>query len=98
MVFTAGEKSVMGYDMLAAAGTGRLSVYQADGSADSNACRRELRECTAEFAPGGHLRWAAPSGRHDDYVASLALCLRAANGVGAPRVALGRRAGVKGSD
>ena len=35
VVFTAGEKSVMGYDMLAAAGTGRLSVYQADGSADS---------------------------------------------------------------
>ena len=93
VVFTAGEKSDLGYEMLAAAGTGRLTLYQADGTPESDACRAELRYCTAEFAPGGRLRWSAPGGRHDDFVASLALCLRAAKSAGAPRVAHGRRPG-----
>ena len=93
VVFTAAEKSALGYDLLAAASTSRLALYSADGTPESNACRAELRQCRAEFRPGGQLRWAAPSGRHDDFVASLALCLRAANAIGAPRVARGRSKG-----
>ncbi|MBI5948549.1 MAG: hypothetical protein HY875_10470 [Chloroflexi bacterium] len=90
VVFTGGVKSAMGYSLQAAASTGSLALPMPDDSADAWRCRTELRECRSGLRAGGALWWAAPSGGHDDYVASLALCLRAAESVGPPRVAKGR--------
>jgi hypothetical protein len=90
-VFTAGSKSDLGFAMVAAARMAGLRLYRDDGSADSTACWRELRECRARFHGHTRMSWEAPAGLHDDYVASLALCLRAVGGIGAPRVAQGRR-------
>lgn len=97
VVFTERGKSEMGFALLGALGTGRLALYTGDGTAESNDCRAELRQCRAEFRPGGQMRWYAAPGRHDDYVASLALCVRAASQLGVARVALGRRARVGAS-
>ncbi len=88
--FTAASKSELGYALIAAAGTGRLALYADDGSPESDACRAELRGCRARHVAGGQLRWEAPPALHDDYVASLALCVRAASAVPELRVARGR--------
>ena len=89
VVFTAASKSALGYALLAAARTGRLSLPRDDGSPEAIRCREELAACEASLASGGRLAWGNDRG-HDDYVVSLALCLRAAESAGAPRVALGR--------
>ena len=91
VTFTAATKSAMGYDLLAAANTGRLALFADDGSREYAECVAELRSCRSAAGESGALRWFAPPGQHDDYVASLALCLRAAAGIRAPRVAVGRR-------
>jgi hypothetical protein len=88
--FNAATKSELGYALIAAARNGRVTLYRDDGSLESRACRAEIAACRARLS-GGALRWEAPSGGHDDYAVSLALCLRAAESLGAPRVALGRR-------
>ena len=89
VVFTAASKSALGYALLAAARTGRLALPRDDGSPEASRCREELAACEASLASGGRLAWGNDRG-HDDYVVSLALCLRAAESAGAPRVALGR--------
>lgn len=88
--FTAALKSGLGYALIAAANTGSLALYEPDGSGEAEAARGELRECRAALRGHAGLWWAAPGGAHDDYVVSLALCLRAAEGAGAVRVARGR--------
>ena len=88
--FNAATKSELGYALIAAARTGRMVLYRDDGSAESRACRSELAVCRAKMEGNG-MQWGAPSGAHDDYPVSLALCLRAAESLGAPRVAVGRR-------
>jgi hypothetical protein len=90
VVFTAPLKSALGYALLAAAETGTLALYADDGSPEASTCRAELRSCEADLRPNRQLGWSARSG-HDDYVASLALCLKAAQEAGPARVALGRR-------
>ncbi len=87
--FTAASKSALGYALLAAARTGRLALPRDDGGPEAARCREELAACEASLAGGGRLAWGADRG-HDDYVASLALCLRAAESAGPPRVAVGR--------
>ncbi|MDE2670734.1 MAG: hypothetical protein OXI51_13905 [Chloroflexota bacterium] len=89
VVFTAASKSALGYALLAAARTGRLALPRDDGSPEAFRCREELAACEASLASGGRLAWGNDRG-HDDYVVSLALCLRAAESAGAPRVAVGR--------
>jgi len=89
VVFTAASKSALGYALLAAARTSRLSLPRDDGSPETSRCREELAACEASLASGGRLAWGNDRG-HDDYVVSLALCLRAAESAGAPRVAVGR--------
>lgn len=87
--FTAASKSELGFALQAAAETGRLFLYADDGSSDARAVRAELAACGATLAMGRRLEWGNPAG-HDDYVASLALCLHAARSLGSPRVAVGR--------
>ena len=88
-VFTAASKSALGYVLLAAVRTGRLGLPRNDGSPEAGRSRDELAACEASLAPGGRLVWGNDRG-HDDYVVSLALCLRAAESAGLPRVAVGR--------
>ena len=88
-VFTAASKSALGYALVAAGQTARLTLYQDDGSVEASRCRDELADCEAALLGGGRLAWGNERG-HDDYVASLALCLRASEAQGPPRVATGR--------
>lgn len=90
-VFGATSKSELGYALIAAAETGRLRLYAEDGSSEAHLCEDELRACRANLHMRQTLQWQAPAGGHDDFIASLALCLRAATALPAPRVALGRR-------
>ena len=89
VVFTSQSKSALGYALIAAIETGRLALYADDGSVEAATCRAELRDCRASLA-GGRLSWGSPAA-HDDYVVSLALCVKAAAGLGEPRLAVGRR-------
>jgi len=88
-VFTAQSKSELGFELLAAAATGKLAI--AGPTTDGlRALRDELEACLVERRAAENIGWAAPPGRHDDCVASLALCLRAGRSLGPPRVARGR--------
>ena len=88
LVFSRPEKSALGFELLAAAGTNRLRI-----APPQNAALRtlwdELRTCRVSREGAGQLLWRAPSGAHDDCVASLALCLRAVATLGPVRVATG---------
>ncbi|MEP6872436.1 MAG: hypothetical protein ABI939_11390 [Anaerolineaceae bacterium] len=90
VVFGAASKSDLGYSLLAAANIGRLALHNSVGDAHLSRCLAELRECRSGYRLNRQLWWEAPSGGQDDYVASLALCLRASDGLGAERVARGR--------
>lgn len=86
--FSQGEKSALGFELQAAAATGGLRIAP-PSTPGLRALWDELRTCQAEPRPGGYLGWGAPAGAHDDYVAALALCLRAAGRSRGPRVAVG---------
>lgn len=90
-VFSSTSKSELGYGLLAAIDTGRLSLYAPDSSAERHTCLAELHACRATLRGHSLMQWQAPPGAHDDYVASLALCLRAAQGAPAPKLAFGHR-------
>ncbi len=87
--FTQAEKSALGFELQAAAHTGRLRLARPETPGFA-ALLAELRVCRAERRAGGQLQWEAPPGRHDDHVVSLALCLRAAALAPGPRIAVGR--------
>ena len=77
--FTEASKSHLGYELQAAATTGRLRLWQADGSPEYLRMTHELTRCRAEYRPNRMVRWfVPPTEGHDDYVASTALCLEAA--------------------
>ena len=91
VAFSAQSKSEMGWAMQTAAATGSLRLPADDGSAAWTKAMAEYGDCLAVLEPGRQLRWYAPPGRHDDYVASLALLLHAAEHAGPSRVAVGKR-------
>ena len=89
-VFTASSKSALGYELLAAAGTGRLQLYSRDASPECVACWQELESAAADYKPNRSLNfYVDPSKGHDDYLMSLALAVEAANRY-EPRSAVGR--------
>lgn len=88
-VFSQQSKSALGFELIAAAGAGELRIAPPSTPA-LQLVWDELRICKAERVRGGMLHWGAPSGSHDDSVASLALCLTAANTSQPQRVAVGR--------
>lgn len=88
-VFGAQSKSELGYGLLAAANTDALRLYRDDGSPEARNVRLELRDCRGSLRTGATLEWGNPAG-HDDFVVSLALCLRAVSSAGPARVARGR--------
>ena len=87
--FTSASKAALGFALIASAETGRLTLYRDDGGADAAAVRRELSACGGDFRAAGGLAWGNARG-NDDYVASLALCLHAAERVPPARRATGR--------
>jgi len=83
VIFSPAAKSRLGYELLAAAGAGRLRMYADDGSAEYRDFWEQARACRREIGAGQALRFGAPPGEgHDDFVISAALCLRAAQGLG----------------
>ncbi len=90
--FSAASKSELGYRLQAAANTDRLALYADDVSLEASTCRSELRACRESSGGANRMEWGNPAGT-DDYVVSLALCLRAAEQVGPARVAVGRLRG-----
>ena len=90
LTFTQRSKSELGFGLLAAVRSGRCCVYAADGSEEYRTFWREVERARAEYLPSGVMRfYVEESEGHDDYLVSLALCVRAMAG-GEPRVARGR--------
>ena len=90
VVFTTSSKSDLGYELLAAAGTGRLQLYKRDASPECDKCWQELESAAADYKPNRALNfYVDPSRGHDDYLMSLALTVEAA-GRYEPRAAVGR--------
>lgn len=86
---TVSEVSRLGFNLLAAVKTGRLSVYQHDDSEESWEFWRQAEECRRELRPNGQMRFMAPptktpnrngvkSDTHDDLVKSLSYAVEAA--------------------
>lgn len=90
VTFTAVSKSELGWLMRTTAETGRLRLPADNGSVSWSLAMQEYAACLGELREGRRMTWEAPRGLHDDFVASLALCLDAARDVGAERVAVGR--------
>jgi len=84
VVFSGVEKSRLGYDLLSAVNGGRVRMYAEDHSVESAAFWAQARACRREPGPGQTLRFSVPAHEgNDDYVMSLALCVRAAGEGGA---------------
>ena len=86
VVFTQKSKSEMGFAMLATAQTGRLTLYEGNGAEDSEECFKQLANTTYKLQAHEIMAWEAADGGHDDYVASLALCIKAANETAPPPI------------
>ncbi|MBI4197632.1 MAG: hypothetical protein HY533_00800 [Chloroflexi bacterium] len=88
-VFTAGSKSRLGFDLLAAVNSGRLKAYAPDGSREHQELWRQLERAEAHLRPNRGLAFGVAAARgHDDFLMSLALLVQAARYL--PRVARGR--------
>ena len=84
VTFTQASKSRLGYELLAAIGQGRLKVYQAAHGASGGLPEweefwRQARAARANLRANQTLSFYVPEAEgHDDFLVSLALCLRAA--------------------
>ncbi|MCC6238350.1 MAG: hypothetical protein IT299_12385 [Dehalococcoidia bacterium] len=91
VVFTSERKSRLGFGLLAAAHSGRLRLFDADGSREWIECRRQLGLARGAYRDARTLQFDVdPTEGHDDYLLSLALCVAAARHEGGPRAAHGR--------
>ena len=90
--FSAGSKSRLGYDLLAAVNGGRLRMYAADGSSEYRLSWHEIERARVAYRPNQTMNfYVAPSEGHDDFLISLALAVDAARELDTrPRVARGR--------
>lgn len=80
--YTQQSKSHLGYQLQAAANTGRLTLWQDDGSPERRWAVEQLRLCRAEYKPNRTVAWAVDAADgHDDHVNALALTVEAARHV-----------------
>lgn len=87
--FTSPRKARLGFDLLAAVGSGRLKTYARDGSPECQEFWRQMEMAEARYLPGGRMDFfVAPRNGHDDFLTSTALLLQATAYI--PRVARGR--------
>lgn len=89
--FTQVSKSNLGFGLQAAATTGRFQLWADDGSIERRRAFDELRLCRADYQPNRTVKWYVPEDEgHDDYVASCALLVHAAEQSPPPQAARGR--------
>ena len=78
--FSRPSKSQLGYDMLAAVNAGRLRMYAGDGSREWQEFWQEARLCRYAIHQNVTMSFfVEDSAGHDDFLVSLALCVRAAS-------------------
>ena len=78
-VFTSGSKSRLGFELLGAVNTGRVSAYAWDGSSEYAEFWREMELAQARYRVNQTMDFFVEASRgHDDYLMSLALMVRAA--------------------
>jgi hypothetical protein len=88
-VITSKSKSNMGFELLSFVNSGRLKLYKQDGSREYKETLFELERARAQYRPNQTMNfYVDPQEGHDDFLMSLALVVRAAEGLG-PREAKG---------
>jgi hypothetical protein len=88
-VFTAGSKSELGFNLLAAVNSGRLKMYAADGSQEYGEFWQQAKKTKSCYRPNRTVNfYVEPSQGHDDFLMSLALLVEAGKDY-APRKAKG---------
>ncbi|OGO24865.1 MAG: hypothetical protein A2144_04030 [Chloroflexi bacterium RBG_16_50_9] len=77
--FTQPSKSELGFGLLAAVNSGRLKVYQGDGSPEYQEFWIEMEKAKSQYRPSQTINfYVDPSQGHDDFLMSLALLVEAA--------------------
>ncbi|HZT97267.1 MAG TPA: hypothetical protein VFB34_10585 [Chloroflexota bacterium] len=84
VMFTSRSKSELGFGMLSAAETGRLRIYRSEGRT-MHEFWQQLRRARYQLRASEEINFAVPQAEgHDDFVMSLALCVRAATALTPP--------------
>ncbi len=79
--FTQSSKSELGFNLLAAINSGRLKVYQGDGSEEYQEFCFEMEKARSQYRPNQTMNFFVdPSDGHDDFLMSLALAMEAGRG------------------
>ena len=87
--FSQQSKSELGFNLLAAINSGRLKLFEGDGSAEYGEAMRQLEKARAEYRPNQTMNFYVDAAEgHDDLLMSLALVVEAAKDY-APKVARG---------
>jgi hypothetical protein len=87
--FTQQSKSQLGFDLIAFVNSGRVQCYAGDGSREFAEFMLELEKARSNYRPNQSINfYVDPLEGHDDYLMSLALCVKAAEN-SRPRVAMG---------
>jgi len=88
-VITSKSKSDMGFGLLSFVNSGRLKLYKQDGSREYKETLFEMERARVRYRPNQTMNFYVDSQEgHDDFLVSLALVVRAAEGFG-PREAKG---------
>jgi len=78
--FTQQSKSELGFELLAAVNSGRLKMYQGDGSKEYQEFWFEVEKAKSQYRPSQTMNfYVDPAQGHDDFLMSLALLVEAAN-------------------
>jgi hypothetical protein len=76
--FTSQSKSELGFNLLAAVNSGRLKMYQGDGSAECQEFWGEMERAKSFYRPSRTMNfYVDPSRGHDDFLMSLSLAVEA---------------------
>jgi hypothetical protein len=87
--FTQQSKSQLGFDLIAFVNSGRVQCYSGDGSREFAEFMLEMEKARSNYRPNQSINfYVDPLEGHDDYLMSLALCVKAAEN-SRPRVAMG---------
>jgi hypothetical protein len=88
-VITSRSKSDMGFELLSFVNSGRLKLYEQDGSKEYQETLFELERARAQYRPNQTVNfYVDPQEGHDDFLMSLALVVQAAKNI-SPRGAKG---------
>jgi hypothetical protein len=94
LVITSKSKSDMGFELLSFVNSGRLKLYEQDGSPEYRETLFELERARAQYRPNQTMNfYVDPQEGHDDFLVSLALVVQAARGLiarGKPRDGSGK--------